>query len=227
MNNDGLVLIEAGALHHKETPKSAVEMVEMHSFAIGRHLVTVEQYAAFIDEGGYEDVSLWSSDGWAWKLDHDAEAPRFWGEDEWAAYLEPTFPVIGVTAYEAEAFAAQRQLRLPSENEWERACRGDDARDFPWGDVWEDDRCGHRDYGTRCTKAIGSYPQSVSPLGIHDLVGNVWQWTSDVHGDVWAVRGGAWNNLPWSIGSAGRNGYKPAAQFSNLGFRVAGEPSDL
>jgi len=222
-----LVVIPAGVLHHKASVDAAVEERTLGAFGIQRHLVTVHAYAAFIEDGGYEDPSWWTPEGWEWRLDADAERPRFWGEQEWAPYLVPNHPVVGVTAFEAEAYASYRGWRLPTEDEWERACRGDDARDYPWGEDWDDHACGHRDYGPRCTKPIGMFPGGVSPFGIHDLVGSVWQWTSDArgaegdYGPARVVRGGAWNNLPWSVGSAGRNAYPPQAQFSNLGFRCA------
>jgi iron(II)-dependent oxidoreductase len=232
MNNAALVRIDAGTLLHKDDVASAVVPLAMHAFAIGVHLVTVAEYAVFIDDGGYADPAWWSPEGWSWRLDEDVERPRFWGEAEggdaevWAPYLEPTHPVVGVSGYEAEAYASYRGLRLPTELEWERACRADDGRDYPWGNEWDDTACGHRNHGTRCTKPVGFYPKCVSPFGVFDLCGNVWQWTSDVRGEIWVVRGGAWNNLPWSIGSAGRNGYAPRARFSNLGFRLAGDPDD-
>lgn len=224
---DELVVIPAGVLHHKGSVDAEVEERPMESFGIQRHLVTVHAFAAFIDDGGYDDPAWWSPEGWEWRLDEDAARPRFWGEEEWAPYLVANHPVVGVTAFEAEAYASYRGWRLPTEDEWERACRGDDARDYPWGNVWDDHACGHREYGPRRTKPIGMFPGGVSPFGIHDLVGSVWQWTSDArgaegdYGRARAVRGGAWNNLPWSVGSAGRNAYPPQAQFSNLGFRCA------
>jgi formylglycine-generating enzyme required for sulfatase activity len=220
-----LLVIPAGILHHKRSRDSQVEPIEMHAFAIARHPVTVHAFAEFIDAGGYDDGSLWSSAGWRWRVDADIDMPRFWDEPEWAPYLVPNHPVVGVSVFEAEAYAAFREARLPSAREWERACRGDDARDYPWGDEWHDDACGHRDYGPRCTLAIGIFPRGVSAFGLHDMVGNVWQWTSD-EGDAEgpAARvacGGAWNNLPWSIGAAGRNAFAQDARFSNLGFRLA------
>jgi len=225
--DDGIVAIAAGVLHHKPSIDSPSELRQVAPFAIGRFLVTVSQFAEFIDAGGYDDPSLWSSAGWDWRMDEDIELPRFWDEPEWEIYLAPNQPVVGVSWFEADAYASFRQARLPSEDEWERACRGDDARDYPWGNDWNEHACGHRDYGPRCTTAVGIYPQGVSPVGVHDMVGNVWQWTDAArgapgdYGPPQVVRGGAWNNLPWSIGSAGRNAFKPTARFSNLGLRLA------
>lgn len=221
------VNVPEGVLLHKDTIDSAIVRVPLAGFAIDRYPVTVGQFAEFIDAGGYDDPSLWSPEGWAFRLDEDIEAPRFWGEDEWKAYLRSNHPVVGVSAFEAEAYAAFREARLPSELEWERAARGDDARDYPWGDAWDPEACGHREHGPRSTVAVGIFPRGVSPLGVHDLCGSVWQWTLDErparseYGHHRVVRGGAWNNLPWSIGSAGRNAYRPEARFSNIGLRLA------
>lgn len=219
-----LVTVPAGVVHHQSARGSKVELRAVEAFRIAEHLVTVHEYGELIDDGGYDDPGLWSPEGWRWRLDHDVEAPRFWdAPDEWEPYLIANRPVVGVSAFEAEAYAAYRACRLPTELEWERACRGDDDRAHPWGDSWHDDRCGHRGHGPRCTLPVGIFPRGLSPWGIHDLVGNVWQWTSDARGELRIVCGGGWNNLPWSIGSAGRNAFQPHARFSNLGLRLSND----
>lgn len=221
------VAIPAGVLLRKESIDSPVVRVEVQAFAIAPYPVTVGEFASFVADGGYEDPALWSAEGWSYRLDEDVEAPRFWGEAEWAAYLVPNHPVVGVSVFEAEAYAAYRGARLPRSDEWERAARGDDARDYPWGDAWDPEACSHRDHGPRSTVPVGVYPRGRSAHGLHDLCGSVWQWTEDARpvesrfGPHRVVRGGAWNNLPWSIGCAGRNAYPPEARFSNLGFRLA------
>ncbi|HHH10761.1 MAG TPA: hypothetical protein ENK23_01620 [Sorangium sp.] len=222
-----MVLVPAGTLHHKAARDAVIEPLAVEAFRLAQHLVTVADFHDFIDGGGYDDPALWSPPGWRWRLDEHVEQPRFWGEDQWASYLIDNRPVVGVSYFEAEAYACFRGARLPSEQHWERACRGDDARDYPWGQHWNEHACGHRGYGLRATFPIGVFPNGVSPFGLFDMVGNVWQWTVDergpeaAYGSPRVVRGGAWNNLPWSIGCAGRNAYPPTARFSNLGFRLA------
>ena len=66
---DTLVAIPPGTLHHKASREGAVERIALPGFRIGRHLVTVADYAAFIDAGGYDDASQWSPEGWRWRLD--------------------------------------------------------------------------------------------------------------------------------------------------------------
>jgi formylglycine-generating enzyme required for sulfatase activity len=197
---------------------------DIGAFAMDPFLVTVSDYAAFIDDGGYDDASLWSADGWSWRTKQRIDEPRFWDDPEWALYQVANHPIVGVSAFEAEAYAQHRSCALPTVAQWERACRGDDGRAFPWGEDWQDDACAHRGYGPRSTLPVGIFPQSVSPHGLHDLVGSVWQWTADPlegdHGVELVTCGGAWNNKAWSIGAAGRNAFPRDARFSNLGFRV-------
>jgi gamma-glutamyl hercynylcysteine S-oxide synthase len=224
-------------------PRSGGPMhrVELSTFHIDRYPVTVAAFAEFIAAGGYRDERYWSDEGWEWRTSEGIEKPRFWGEAEWAPYLVHNHPVVGVSVHEAEAYASFREVRLPTEAEWEKACRGTDGRLYPWGDAWIDDACGIRDVGPRHTVAIGCYPAGVSPYGVYDMVGSVWQWCADAADADAAVddedpfvdpdgyeetservtRGGGWNNLRWSLSCSSRNGFPPTARFSNLGFRCA------
>lgn len=220
--------------------------IHLSAFSIDRYPVTVAAFAAFIAAGGYATRRFWSARGWAWRSREkpQIQKPRFWGEDEWAAYLVPNHPVVGVSAYEAEAYAAFRGVRLPTEAEWEKACRGPDGLCHPWGDDWREGLCGMRGYGPRGTLPIGSFPAGRSPYGVRDMVGCVWQWCADaadesaeladtdpfVDPDEYeeqaprVTRGGAWNTLQWSVTCTSRNGYPPTARFSNLGFRCVSGP---
>lgn len=217
----------------------APRTVQLSAFRIDRYPVTVGAFAAMVAAGGYRERRLWSRAGWAWRTRERIERPRFWDEAEWAPYLVPNHPVVGVSAYEAEAYAAFRGARLPTEAEWEKACRGTDGRRYAWGEAWIDGACGSRGVGPRRTVSIGTYPRGVSPYGVYDLLGCVWQWCADaadadaepgdedpfVDPDDYdeaterITRGGGWNNLAWSISCTSRNAYPPTARFSNLGFR--------
>lgn len=226
-----------------EAPAPPARRVFVSSFRIDRYPVTVAAYAAFLAAGGYQRRRYWSDRGWAWRTENGITKPRFWGEPEWAPYLVPNHPVVGVSAHEAEAYAAFRDARLPTEAEWEKACRGDDGRLYPWGPDWMEDACGMRTVGPRRTLAMGTFPKGQTPLGVHDMVGCVWQWCRDVADesaspgdrDPWVdpddyddvapriTRGGAWNTLQWSVCATSKNAYPPTAQFSNLGFRLVEE----
>jgi iron(II)-dependent oxidoreductase len=233
------VLVPAGPFLHGGQEGEAPHQVHISTFRIDRYPVTVAAFAEFVDAGGYRERRHWSRAGWAFRTREGVDRPRFWGEAEWAAYLSPNHPVVGVSAYEAEAYASFRGARLPTEAEWEKACRGTDGRRYPWGEAWIDDACGMRNVGPRGTVPIGSYPKGKSPFGLYDMVGCVWQWCADaadedaepgdedpfVDPDGYddaterVTRGGGWNNLQWSLSCTSRNGFPPSARFSNLGFR--------
>jgi gamma-glutamyl hercynylcysteine S-oxide synthase len=220
-------------------PCAPARLVHVSAFRIDRFPVTVAAFAELIAAGGYRERRLWSAAGWAWRTEERITGPRFWDDEAWAAYLVPNHPVVGVSAYEAEAYASFRGARLPTEAEWEKACRGTDGRAYPWGGEWRDDACGMRGVGPRGTVSIGTFPRARSPFGLEDMVGCVWQWCADaadatvprsaadpfVDPDDYeetterVTRGGAWNTLRWSVSCTSRNGYPPTARFSNLGFR--------
>jgi formylglycine-generating enzyme required for sulfatase activity len=235
------VVIPAGPFAMGNPPRP----VDLPEYAIDRFPVTVAAFARFIGENGYAERRYWSDEGWAWRTESSIVKPRFWDEPEWAAYLVPNHPVVGVSFFEAEAFAAHRGARLPSEAEWEKAARATDARKYPWGDDWRDDACGMRGVGPRSTLPVGIFPKGASPYGVRDMVGSVWQWCVDPFrgwragdeeapvddgGEPGARRttcGGAWNTLQWSVTCLGRNGFPPSARFSNLGFRcVTDRPTE-
>jgi len=216
---------------------------DVSTFEIMRVPVTVAQLRRFIADGAYERRDVWSDEGWAWKTEGRVAFPRFFSpaeHDEWKAYLTPSRPAVGVSWFEAEAYARWIGARLPTEAEWEKAARGTDGRRYPWGDAWDEDAAAHRGHGPRCTVPVGIFPRGESPYGVLDASGSVWQWCSDSYApDAYThadrrdpegpsqvgeparsvVRGGAWNTLPFSLRCANRNSYPRTARFSNLGFR--------
>jgi formylglycine-generating enzyme required for sulfatase activity len=128
--------------------------------------------------------------------------------------------VVGVSYYEAEAYAQFANRRLPTELEWERAARGEDGRVYPWGDAWEPMNAHHRG-GLRHTLPVGCFPAGRSPHGLYDAAGNVWEWCQGGSSALRPARGGSWNAHPPQLTCASRNAWPPAAQFSNIGFRTA------
>jgi gamma-glutamyl hercynylcysteine S-oxide synthase len=153
--------------------------------------VTCGAYTGFLDGGGYDDERWWSADGWAYRTEHGITAPRFWKreQDGWwrtrfGVYerIPAAEPVVHVSYHEAEAYAAWAGRRLPTEAEWEKAARFDPAtgrsRRFPWGD--EEPGVEHANLGQRHLRPApaGAYPAGASPTGVHQLIGDVWEWTS-------------------------------------------------
>ena len=147
-------------------------------------------------------------------------------------------PVVQVSWRDASAFCRHHGLRLPSEEEWEFAARGTDGRIFPWGEAAPDEGGARRaNYGTNTccaadmtdgyheTAPVGSYPAGVSPFGLHDMAGNVWEWTASPDGDTgkYVIRGGGWGNNPFCLRVSYRHKNPPDIGLDMVGFRCAGD----
>ncbi|MFJ2478112.1 ergothioneine biosynthesis protein EgtB [Streptomyces sp. NPDC087659] len=161
------------------------------AFLIDTTPVTNGAFQAFVADGGYTDERWWAPEGWDQIRKHDIGAPLFWRREggQWLrrrfGVTEPVpedEPVLHVSWYEADAYARWAGRRLPTEAEWEKAARHDPAsgrsRRYPWGD--EDPTPGRANLGQRHLRPApaGAYPEGASPLGVRQLIGDVWEWTS-------------------------------------------------
>ncbi|MFF6996838.1 ergothioneine biosynthesis protein EgtB [Streptomyces sp. NPDC008313] len=164
-------------------------------FLIDTTPVTNAAYQAFIEDGGYDEPRWWNPEGWAHIRGHSIRAPLFWHRDggprsgRWLRRrfgvtepVPPGEPVLHVCWYEADAYARWAGRRLPTEAEWEKAARHDPvsgrSRRYPWGDA--DPTSEHANLGQRHLRPApaGSYPAGESPLGVRQLIGDVWEWTA-------------------------------------------------
>ncbi|MGW1498842.1 ergothioneine biosynthesis protein EgtB [Streptomyces mirabilis] len=168
---------------------------EVPPYFIDTTPVTNAAYQAFIEDGGYDTERWWSPEGWSHIRSHGIEAPLFWRREggQWlrrhfgvTEVVPPDEPVLHVSWYEADAYARWAGRRLPTEAEWEKAARHDPEADrstrYPWGDA--DPTAEHANLGQRHLRPApaGSYPAGASPLGVRQLIGDVWEWTSsDLH----------------------------------------------
>ena len=160
-------------------------IVEVAPFALDTGPVTNAAYAEFIADGGYERPDLWSAAGWSHKSEAGLVAPQFWSGAavlRFGRHLErrPEEPVQHVGYYEAEAFARWRGARLPTEAEWEFAATIDTTgskRTWPWGEAAPTGRA-NLDQVHDGPAEVGAYPEGVSDWGCHQLIGDVWEWTS-------------------------------------------------
>jgi formylglycine-generating enzyme required for sulfatase activity len=174
-----------------EQGRSAAE-ITLGAFWIARFPITVAQYTPFVDVGYNEKAwSWWTPNGWLWKESNKRTQPWSWNQ---VPFNVPNQPVIGVTWYEATAFAAwlntQLQymlpsdyvIRLPTEAEWEVAAAYDvrgHCRPYPWGETRLTSGCAV--FGREWEDApprVGSRPTGAAACGALDLVGTVWEATT-------------------------------------------------
>jgi len=162
--------------------------IDVPAFAIDRFNATNEDYLQFVREGGYEERSLWSDEGWRWITAQNHRHPKFWirDGDSWryrAMFEEIPLPLdwpVYVSHDEASAYARWAKKELPSEAEWHRAAcgtPGGEERAYPWGSEAPAAQRGNFDFARWDPVSVGSYPEGDSAFGIADLVGNGWEWT--------------------------------------------------
>lgn len=154
-----MILIPAGPFYEGPDPEAGVgaepTITTLPAFYIDRYEVTNRQFKKFVEATGYKAEGCWQKYATASRLDH---------------------PVIGVSWYDAQAYAQWAGKRLPTGEEWEKAARGGDARRFPWGNQWEPERLNSFESNRGNTAPVGSYPRGASPYGVEDMAGNVWEW---------------------------------------------------
>ncbi|XYH93223.1 formylglycine-generating enzyme family protein [Sorangium sp. So ce1128] len=167
----------------------------------------------------------------------EGELLRYPGRAVRAAQDWRRFPVAAVSFEDASAYAAwlDRTGRVPgarlcTEAEWERAARGADDRVFPGGDRLEPDDANHdatygRDPLGFGPDEVGAHPASASPFGVHDLAGNVFEWTVSADGSGEPVlRGGSWYENALTSVSSNREPSEPTLRDALVGARLCATP---
>jgi formylglycine-generating enzyme required for sulfatase activity/UDP-2,3-diacylglucosamine pyrophosphatase LpxH/energy-coupling factor transporter ATP-binding protein EcfA2 len=161
--------------------------MKIAAFEMGRYPVTNQWFEEFLMRGGYENEAYWSPEGKKWLHYTGAKNPRLWHNRQWRC---PNAPVVGICWYEAYAFTRWLtekrkdgyEYMLPNENEWEAAASGLEGREYPWASSQGNNRCNTEESGIGKASSVGIFKEGVTPEGIFDLAGNVWEWTcSDYH----------------------------------------------
>jgi formylglycine-generating enzyme required for sulfatase activity len=216
-----------------------VRRVTLDAFYIDQYEVTNARYAACVEAGACDppaETSSWTQESYYGNPEYD------------------DFPVIYMSWEQARSYCEWRGDRLPTEAEWEKAARGTDGRIYPWGNTFEGNRLNfcdtncyeswaNKDYddGYADTAPVGSYPNGVSPYGMYDMAGNVWEWVADWYdadyyatapshnppgpddGERKVVRGGSWYLHDYGARSATRLTNEPGRQSIPNGFRCAAD----
>ena len=208
--------------------------VELDAFSIARAPVTNEEFAEFVDAGGYRERRFWSDGSWAWLQSSRAQYPIYWraGENGWQRRhfnrwidLQPNEPVVHVNQYEAQAYCEWAGRRLPTEAEWEVAATGASSGNM-------EGRAGN-------VCDVGAFPKSDSVFGCRQMLGNVWEWTASnfdpypgfsadpykEYSAPWfgthaVLRGGAWTTRERLVTPRWRNFYRPQRRDIISGFRT-------
>lgn len=166
------ITISAGNFMFGEEPR----VVYLPEYRIARYPVTNQQYQTFLSANP-----------------HYPPPPPWKGREAPLGKLQ--HPVVGVSLKDAVAFCEWLGCRLPSAEEWEKAARGEEGRTYPWGEVWEVGTfCNNWENRIGGTTPVNQFENGVSPYGVWDMVGNVWEWTSSEYQGpfIHVLKGGSW-----------------------------------
>jgi formylglycine-generating enzyme required for sulfatase activity len=209
------------------------------TYAVARYPITYVQFQTFLDAPDGFNEEAW----WAGLTPEYQKQPMDPQKFQFANH-----PRESVSWYQAVAFCRWlsaklgTEIRLPTEPEWEKAARGTDGRQFPWGNSYVSgyaniDETDRLRFGEKVgenfvgqTTAVGIYPQGASPYGVLDMAGNVWEWCLNeyrkpeihsVEGNApRALRGGSWYTLVYRARCVARHWFDPQLTRDFAGFRV-------
>ncbi len=234
--------------------------VYLQPFKIDISPVTNSGFMRFIEAGGYQDYKYWLADGWDLVQEQGWKAPLYWEQKNgrWVKKdfrglqeIEPDEPVVNVSYYEADAYSRWAGKRLPTEAEWEKAASWNEKLQmktiYPWGDQPQPtaDHANLLESYLWGPSKVGSYPKGKSHYGCHQMLGDVWEWTSSEYvlypgfqskfpeyTDKWAVnqkvlRGGCFATPAKQIRNSYRNYFKPHERILFAGFRCAQDDNNI
>ncbi len=203
-----------------------VHIVELPSFYIDTYEVTNDLYQSCVNANVCVPPESTTSNS------HGS----YYGNPQFGSY-----PVIAVTWEMAKIYCEGRGARLPRETEWEKAARGNDGREYPWGNGIDQTFANYNNFSTGDTTEVGKYEKGKSPYGLYDMAGNVSEWTADwyepypgnpagtpdyssdfKYGTIYRViRGGSWLESKLALRTFDRGGQEPSHSVIAIGFRCA------
>ena len=254
-----LCLLALAGCPKNQNPPEGMVLIPAGEFIMGSNKVDTEGKAAefgtvkpwYLDEHPQHKVNLpsyfmdkYEVTNTAYKPFVDATGSR--PPENWPSGKIPSgrenYPVTYVNWYDAERFCQWAGKRLPTEAQWEKAARGTDGRDYPWGNEFDATKANTGDTGIGDLTPVGHFEAGKSPYGVYDMAGNVWEWTSDWYqpyagsdytsetfGEKFKViRGSSWGGMghyaiPYFYRTSYRFYISPEGAFPDAGFRCAKE----
>lgn len=211
---------EFGTVKPWYTDEHPQHKVFLPAYFMDQYEVTNAAYKQFLDATGSRPPENWP----------DGKIPS--GREN--------YPATIVNWYDAERFCRWGGKRLPSEAEWEKAARGTDGRDYPWGNEFDATKANTGDTAMGDMAPVGRFESGKSPYGVYDMSGNVWEWTadwyqpypgtdyySDAFGQKFKVlRGSSWGgtghySIPYFYRTSYRFYMEPENAFPDAGLRCA------
>ena len=227
----------------RETPQREIDL---SAFYIDLYEVTNALFDRCVEDGDCRAVDLSSC-----KLYDPKTSSWGKGSQGHSKLRAADHPVACVAWTDARDYCEWAGRRLPTEAEWEKAARGPDDQEFPWGNDWRPDALNWGELagfgsidGHETSSPVGAFPQNISPYGAFDMAGNVWEWTADWRGDLYyrrspsrdpvndvadpdkIIRGGSWS----FAGNGARTSYRYFEPLTTrddaIGFRCAATPEE-
>ncbi|MHC4779760.1 MAG: protein kinase domain-containing protein, partial [Planctomycetota bacterium] len=160
---EGMALVPGGTFL-SGNEELHLEARELPTFFMDLEEVSIGEYGIFVEAAKDEGTRQWRT-------------PATWQKDP-PPLADRDLPVTGVTWEQAYEFARWSGKHLPSDREWEKSARGVDGRAFPWGPEFGKDRCNGPAFGVDGPVERGRFAEGTSPYGVHDMAGNVAEWTA-------------------------------------------------
>ena len=214
-----MVLIPAGAFQMGSNAPEAfideqpVQTVNVPAFSMDTYEVTNAQYKRFVDAN-----PQWQK-GRLRARYHDGNYLKHWNGNSYPSG-KANHPVVYVSWYAASAYSEWAGKRLPTEAEWEKAARGRlIGRKYPRGDSIDANSANYGN-GIGDTVSVGRY--AANGYGLSDMAGNVWEWCSDVYGNIEnsrVLRGGSWSSHALDVRVSFRGADIPTSTSNDVGFR--------
>ena len=220
----GVALGEAGDPRLKSPSDIAywtdVDMGEFN-LSVGRNLVTTREWMAFFESASYHNEDYWTSEGLKWK---NADRPK-WSDlansPKSADFAIPNQPVVGVSWFEANAYALANGGRLLRFSERVQIMRGFDKRVYPWGEPFGQGNANTIEECLNRPSPVGMFLNDCTPEGVYDMAGNVSEWTANEDAGQRVIHPGAWNMSSMASWPKASRLISAAARLDNLGFRIA------